>query len=65
MLTTKDQFERELANLIEKEIERLRENLENPGIETDVFRRVSGQIAGLRSARSFIREANDILDKRT
>lgn len=59
--TTQQAYERELAKLIEMEIERLMESLSNGHIESFAdYKYSAGKIAGLRLAQEYLLEAERI-----
>jgi len=59
--TTQQAYERELAALIDMEIERLMESVSNGHLENfSAYRFEAGKIAGLRLAREYLLEAERV-----
>jgi hypothetical protein len=59
--TTQQAYERELATLIEMEIERLMDSVSNGHLESfAAYRFEAGKIAGLRLAQEYLLEAERI-----
>ena len=64
MLTTKDQFEKELKKLISEAYQTARDNLAGGSATSfDEYKKAVGLVQGLALAIEFIDEANDILNK--
>jgi hypothetical protein len=64
MLTTKDQFIKELTKLISDAYQNARDNLAGgSAVSFDEYKKTVGLIAGLALAIEFIDEANDIVNR--
>lgn len=66
MLTSSNLFEHELRKLINKEVDRLKENLTNGQAVADfaAYQQIVGQIRGLRACLEFCDEARTICDSK-
>jgi len=64
VITTKTQFENELARVISEEIERLRDQLEYPTSEMAGTQFMRGQILALRTMPDLMKAAQERIDKR-
>jgi hypothetical protein len=64
-LTTVQAYQQELVKLIAIEIERLAEPMINGFVEThEEYKKLAGQIAGLRAALDLIQEADRVLSEK-
>ena len=64
MLTTKDQFEKELKKLISEAYQTTRDNLAGGSANSyDEYKKAVGMVQGLALALEFMDEANNILSK--